>query len=232
MKCYNCGGPHTPKRSDALFCSPRCRVNHHRSSRNSKETDNSGKIILSLCDHSGAWSKPYRQAGYDVRQVDIQQGMDVRLFEYPGEIYGVLAAPPCTDFSGAGARWWKNKTEDDLINSLSVVDACLRLVAVCKPKFWVLENPVGRLKNWLGDYKFTFNPCEYGDPYTKKTCLWGDFTPPKPLNPVEPLKAAPGNHSMDLYIRTNGQNLPHSTRGQLRSQTPAGFAQAFFFANQ
>lgn len=29
--------------------------------------DNSKKIILDLCDGTGSWSKPYKEAGYDVR---------------------------------------------------------------------------------------------------------------------------------------------------------------------
>ena len=35
--------------------------------------------ILSLCDFTGEWSRPYREAGYDVRQVDIKHDDDVRL---------------------------------------------------------------------------------------------------------------------------------------------------------
>lgn len=41
----------------------------------------STKTILSLCDNSGVWSKPYKDAGYNVIQVDIQHGRDARLFE-------------------------------------------------------------------------------------------------------------------------------------------------------
>ena len=27
-------------------------------------------------------------------------------------VYGILAAPPCTDFAGSGAQYWKTKDED------------------------------------------------------------------------------------------------------------------------
>lgn len=37
--------------------------------------------VLSLCDFTGNWSRPYREAGYDVRQVDLKDGEDVRLFK-------------------------------------------------------------------------------------------------------------------------------------------------------
>ncbi|MDR1001701.1 MAG: hypothetical protein LBL82_00300 [Oscillospiraceae bacterium] len=34
-------------------------------------SDNSGKIILDLCGGSGAWSIPYKEAGYDVRVITL-----------------------------------------------------------------------------------------------------------------------------------------------------------------
>ncbi len=60
--------------------------------------NNSFKTILSLCDYSGAWSNPYREAGYKVIQVDLKLGNDIRLFEFiDSQVYGILAAPPCTE---------------------------------------------------------------------------------------------------------------------------------------
>lgn len=42
------------------------------------QNDNSNKkVILSLFDYSGSWSKPYRDAGYDVVQVDLKLGDDI-----------------------------------------------------------------------------------------------------------------------------------------------------------
>lgn len=63
------------------------------------------KTILSLCDYTGAWSDPYRDAGYDVIMVDLANGKDVRLLPYPtGRVHGILAAPPCTHFALSGTR--------------------------------------------------------------------------------------------------------------------------------
>lgn len=50
------------------------------------------KIILDLCGGSGAWSEPYRKAGYDVRLVTLPEN-DVRFYEPPLGVHGVLAAP-------------------------------------------------------------------------------------------------------------------------------------------
>jgi len=175
------------------------------------------RLILDLCGGTGSWSKPYADAGYDVVVIDVDQ--DVRLFRTKAKVHGILAAPPCTHLAGSGARWWAEKGKGALLESLSIVDACLRVVLLTQPKWWCLENPVGRLVHFIGKPKMYFNPCDYGDPYTKKTCLWGNFN--KPIkNPVEPTE---GGKMWRLP--------PSDDRAMLRSITPPGFAQAFFEAN-
>jgi hypothetical protein len=81
--------------------------------------------ILDLCGGSGAWSKPYADAGYDVEIIDpILDGRDVRLLQAKqGRIHGILAAPPCTVWSYARNRYPPSEAEQLL--SLSVVDALL-----------------------------------------------------------------------------------------------------------
>lgn len=182
------------------------------------------RTILSLCDYSGVWSEPYKQAGYNVIQVDLKHGQDLRFLHCPGKVHGILASPPCTHFAILGARHWKNKTEAQLAEGLALVDACLRFVVTCKPAWWVLENPVGRLKNWLGEPVARFQPYEYGDPWTKKTCLWGKFTMPKPTDIVKPEYYGPKGKT--VHIKGSGEN-----RRAARSETPKGFARAFFKAN-
>jgi len=178
-------------------------------------------LILDLCGGTGAWSQPYADAGYRVEIVDpLVNGHDVRLWKLPSApVHGVLCAPPCTHFAGSGARWWAGKGEQALLDGLSVVDACLRIVAITRPLWWCLENPVGRLRRWLGPPVATFDPCDYGDPYTKRTCLWGHFTMPRKRR----------------VVPTQGSKMhrlpPSPERWRLRSQTPAGFARAFFEAN-
>jgi hypothetical protein len=106
------------------------------------------------------------------------------------------------------------------LEGLSVVDACIRIIHVTRPKFWAMENPIGRLKRYIGSPKMYFNPCDYGDPYTKRTALWGDFIVPM-QSPIEPTEGS----KMHLMP-------PSPNRWRLRSETPAGFARAFFEANQ
>lgn len=179
------------------------------------------KIILDLCGGTGSWSRPYKKAGYDVKVIDpLQNTGDIRELEYIDNVYGILAAPPCTEFAGSGARWWEEKGHIPLMNALSIVDACFRIITVCKPKFWALENPVGRLKNYIGEPRLRFHPWHYGADYTKQTLLWGEFNMPK-LTPVFPENA-------DMIHKLP----PSKERAKLRSITPEGFAKAFFQANK
>jgi hypothetical protein len=197
--------------------------------------------VLDLCGGTGAWSAPYREAGYKVEIVDPiatavgdnYQGtvaeflLEIAADQYPPHYHMVLAAPPCTEFAGSGARWWKEKEQKSpqlLREALQIVIDCLEIIRLTEADLWALEQPVGRLPKLLPDRlgkpDLIFNPCDYGDPWTKKTCLWGHFNKPK-KNPVEP---------------TQGSKLhrlpPSKERAMLRSITPPGFARAFFEANQ
>jgi hypothetical protein len=155
--------------------------------------DNSEKIILDLCGGTGSWSRPYKDAGYDVRLITLPD-QDVRYYHPPKHVYGILAAPPCTDFCISGVRWWAEKDRTKgLLEALSVVAACLRIIEKAKPHFWALENPVGRLPRYIGEYKYTFQPYEYGDPWTKRTCIWGDHNIPE-KHRVEPVGCIVNSH--------------------------------------
>lgn len=180
-------------------------------------------IILDLCGGTGAWSRPWAESGeYDVRIITLPEH-DVRTYQPPENVYGILAAPPCDDFAVSGARWFKEKdATGKTIESMGVVLACFRIISECKPDFWALENPVSRLSRWLGKPDFMFNPCDFGDAYTKKTCLWGKFKMPE-KSPVEPVPMSQ-NHIWRMP--------PGERRKELRSITPPGFAKAFFEANR
>jgi hypothetical protein len=186
--------------------------------------DDGGMTILSLCDYSGNWSRPYEEDGYRVLRVDLQRGQDVRLLRRIDEpIRGILAAPPCTHFARSGAWKWAEKGEAAILEGLAIVDACLRAVAIHRPEWWALENPIGRLRDYLGPPAFRFDPCDFGDPWTKRTWLWGHFTPPMPLFCPSAISVKPALG--DITTRKSGRDRNG------RSETPPGFARAFFEAN-
>jgi len=222
---------------------------------------NQDKIILDLCGGTGSWSKPYSDAGYDVRLVTIPDN-DVRTYVPPKNVYGILAAPPCTMFSDARTN---AKTPRDLEGGWEVVEACLKIIRhfqfrtdsdqqkYSPLKFWALENPwYGRLKWFIGHPTFTFSPWEFGDAYKKKTAIWGYFH--NPVKTCSNIKEVLTKEQIELH-KTNSQKLPSLARSMpkfdmikfkdihpesfgkldrqaLRSITPQGFAQAFYKANQ
>ncbi|HDZ13323.1 hypothetical protein LCGC14_1284490 [marine sediment metagenome] len=180
------------------------------------------KKILDLCGGTGAWSKPYKDAGYNVTVYDVKTGRDVRLLQRIDNVYGILAAPVCTVFAGSGAKWRDLRSISEVLEGLSIVDACLRIIFACDPVFWVMENPVGWLRDYIGKPVMYFDPSDYGDPYTKKTCLWGKFNIPK-KTPVEPTQGS------KMHLKYGGRSGKTKT---MRSTTPPGFSKAFFKANR
>jgi hypothetical protein len=190
---------------------------------------NSSKIILDLCGGTGSWSAPYSRAGYDVRVVTLPAN-DIRLYSPPPNVYGILAAPPCTEFSFAKHFHGKGHYQHNHIEGLSVVDACLRVVWRCREtlKFWALENPKGYLYKWLGNPALTFDPYEFGDPYQKRTCLWGSFTPPQRKPYAKPTLKFSMLKSKDIHPAYYGK----LSRQERRAITPPCFAQAFYEANK
>ena len=191
------------------------------------------KIILDLCGGTGSWSKPYKDNGCDVRVITLPEH-DVRTYKPPKNVYGVLAAPPCDQFSFAKTTGKPR----DLKEAWSIVRGCLDIIAECNRitipyaktttlKFWCLENPNSLLKRFLGKPAFEFNPYDFGDDYKKKTHLWGWFNDPI-KNPIECTKPKFDRlKTKEIHPEYYGK----FTRQERRAITPAGFARAFFKAN-
>ena len=177
------------------------------------------KIILDLCGGTGAWSKPYANAGYDVRNITLPD-YDIMEYTPPTTVYGILAACPCEIIGNASAHLWGKRDSDLIALHCAFVTRTLLIVIRTKPKFWVIENPPGKMKLLLGQYQYKLQPYEFGDDYSKLTYLWGNFVPP--------MKKYTDSHSKQTnYIE--GINV---NREVLRAITPFGFAKAFFEANK
>jgi hypothetical protein len=194
------------------------------------------ETILSLFDFSGEWSAPYLRAGYEVIRVDIKLGTDILNWDgWRGRrFHGVLAAPPCTDFSSSGARWWAGKdASGETEASIRLVLRTMEIIHSVKPAWWALENPVGRIGSlvpMIGPVRMRFHPCHYGDPHTKLTCLWGDFNTNLPRTDVEPVLYTTSKGKRGSYYWAKFGGKSERTKAA-RSQTPAGFSRAFFEAN-
>jgi len=238
------------------------------------------KTLLSLFDYSGIWSAPFAKNGWEVIQWDIklQSFMDINFFTDAGQVLemfenvdGIIAAPPCTDFTVSGSQYWiKKDANGTTAKSLQMVYQVQRLVDLFAPTdpdydgvfFWAVENPVGRMAKLTGlDNPLYFHPCDYAghlspteqvlaqleiirkkngykvtdaendfvlkyNAYTKKTGLWGQFNRNLVIKRIEPVKTAPQGTFTQRY---GGKS--EKTK-ELRSNTPEGFAIAFYEANK
>lgn len=208
------------------------------------------KTILHLCADTGSDSWFYQREGYEV----ILVGKDIGVENYTPDrpIYGIIANPPCTEFSiarpGGKAR---NPKE-----GMKLVRECYRIIKEAQPKFWVIENPAtGELKNHFGEPDYIYQPWWYGSPWTKKTALWGNFNiPQRKYFDWEDVPKIP-----ELYVRQNTtkhnratgkpqmyqlnksafdlipefSKLPRPTSAmEFRSLCSQKFAQAFYEANK
>lgn len=195
------------------------------------------KKILHLCADLGTDSKPYRDAGYEVICVGDKQ--DVRTYTPPEDVYGIIANPPCTNFSFARTNAKKPR---DLRAGMELVQACLRIIWECQYritsdaqkiaplKFWVLENPNGMLKWFLGKPALVYSPHEYGDSYQKRTNLWGNFNAPPKHFALSDVKLKKFDALLTREIAPQYYGV--MTRTERRSVCSEKFSKAFFECNR
>lgn len=135
------------------------------------------KLILHLCADIGSDSRPYAlDPDYEVIKIGKDIGVE-RLI--PSDmVHGIIANPVCTEFQTINGYGKVNDTEQGMF----LVSHCLRIIDEANPKWWVMENPArGELRNYIGEPVASYQPWQYGSPWTKHTALWGNFVMPKPL---------------------------------------------------
>jgi len=201
-------------------------------------------IVLSLFDKTTNMVKPWAEGGYGCQCVDIQHDPPDGLFRHslpePGEIHKIgadmrdflparepikilFAFPPCTDVAVSGARWFRDKGLGGLIEALQLFYAAVKLAEWAGAPY-MIENPVSAVSSYWREPDYTFHPWQYGDLYTKKTCLWcgNGFVMPEPIYTSPP-------DGTDNRIHTMS---PGPERADKRSETPLGFARAVYEANK
>lgn len=202
--------------------------------------------VISLCDLTGNFVRPWAEAGFECWCVDVEHSIrreriegrihfvwgDARTWRPPEglRIAFVAAFPPCTHVAGSGARDFATKGGNMLRDALETFEAC-RTAAAWSGAPYMVENPVGVLSSipHIGKPQHYFDPWQYAgylddiqaENTMKKTCLWtgNGFVMPD-------LKPAPEPHRQDCWRAT-----PSDDRADTRSMTPMGFARAIFEAN-
>jgi hypothetical protein len=122
----------------------------------------------------------------------------------------MIAFPPCTHIAVSGARWFKDKQEEQkeaIKFFMDLVNANVSKIAV--------ENPIGIMSTRYRKPDQIIQPWQFGHGETKATCLWLKNLPLlKPTNIVE--GRIPRVH----------HEPPHPDRWMRRSITYTGIAEA------
>ena len=178
--------------------------------------------VLVACERSGAVRRAFRARGHDAWSCDMEPADDGDPHHIQSDVRPVLhdgwdlmiAHPPCTRLTVAGARWFKGKEAEQE----AALDFVARLLVAPIPKIG-LENPVSVISTRIRKPDQIIQPWQFGHGETKATCLWLKGLPPlKPTNIVAGREAR--IHRMP----------PGPDRARLRSETYAGIAEAM--ANQ
>lgn len=154
-------------------------------------------LVVDMFSGLNGWGDPWRERGHTVVSADINStfGADYQLSLMNPDTfinwldakgYGnpdvILASPPCTAFTvmRIGHNWTKDHQpkNDTARTGLSLVYSTVEIIERLKPRFWVIENPVGKLRKLPVVAEFerrTVTYCQYGEKRMKPTDLWGGF---------------------------------------------------------
>ena len=142
------------------------------------------KLILHLWADTGSDSRPYQNdPAYEVRCIGADIG--VQNFSALGlKVHGIIANPICTELTpakygrqfGGGERPRRN-----MADARWALDHTLRIIEEADPVWWAIENPAaGMMRELMGKPDFSYEPWQFGSPWTKRTGLWGVFNAPVP----------------------------------------------------
>lgn len=159
--------------------------------------------------------------------------MDGRIHKIDGKWDLIIAHPPCTYLSNAGAaRLYKRVNgksyieRDRFEKGMNAKDFFMMFLN-CNCDHIAVENPVPSRVYRMPPYSQIIQPYEHGDPYQKKTCLWIKGLPEiKPTNKVDPICSwvSGGSKRPDGSPRDNKGTRFRDSR--IRSKTFPGIAKA------
>lgn len=142
----------------------------------------------------------------------------------------IIAHPPCTYISNAGARWLYaggKLNEERYKKGIEGKDFFMRILEADCPRIAV-ENPIPSKIYDMPPYTQIIQPYEYGKPWSKKTCLWLKGLPP--LQPTCIVQDHKPYCSSGSYSKTHDPKYKGASRkggsAKSRSKTFPGIAKA------
>ena len=141
--------------------------------------------VLVACEESQAVTKAFRKYGYEAYSCDLQECSggnhewhivgDAIKEAYTGKYQVIVAHPPCTYMSRAGARWMYptagNVCHDRFKLAMEAKEFFTLMLNAPAP-FIAIENPTPLQIVGLPKHSQAIQPYQFGHPYSKRTLLW------------------------------------------------------------
>lgn len=198
--------------------------------------------VLVACEESQTVCKAFRARGHEAYSCDIQecsgghpewhiQGDVIPLLKEKWDL--MIAHPPCTYLSNAGIGWFNEEKYGDKARErkkkrLEAFDFFMEFVNANSPKICI-ENPVGYVNSHYRKADQIIQPYFFGDPESKRTCLWLKGLPClTPTNIVEPKIYAyyQKGEKKGKPIYWSDYKMFGEDRAKIRSKTFQGIADA------
>jgi len=196
--------------------------------------------VLIACEYSGIVREAFIKRGHDAMSCDLlpteqpgphYQGDVFDCLEKSGQFDLMIAHPPCTYLTSAGAIWFDEarygeKARQRKMNRIKAVEFVKKLSLVNIPMI-AIENPIGNLSSMFRKPDQIIQPYWFGHRQMKSTCLWLKGLPklvPTKIVAREYITITDGRRypkwSYDTF------KLPKSIRWKERSKTFQGVADA------
>ncbi len=189
--------------------------------------------VLVACEFSQVVTKAFRERGHEAYSCDLLPTEGNPEWHIQDDVLKhlddgwdlMIAHPPCTDLSVAGAAYWKVKQQDG--RQEKAILFFMQLTEATIPKI-AIENPPGIMTKAYRKPDQYIQPYEFGHPYKKKTGLWLKGLPCLySTNVIEPIAYWSQPHGMAYKNKSMLLNSCGGHRmAKIRSKTFDGIAQA------
>ena len=183
--------------------------------------------VLVACEYSGRVRRAFAERGHEVYSCDLLPADDGETtHHYQGDVLDIInggwdlmiAFPPCTHLAVSGARWFKDKVQEQQ----EALDFVQMLMNADIPKI-AIENPISIISSRIRKPDQIVQPWWFGDTVQKSTCLWLKGLPllTKTNDVYKEMMELPRKEREKIWYASPGPD-----RGKARSTTFPGFAAA------
>ncbi len=204
--------------------------------------------VLLACEESQAVCEQFLLKGHDAYSCDLlpssHEDIEIKkrhiqcsifdLLESDKEWDLIIAFPPCTHLAVSGARHFKQKRLDG--RQQEGIDFFMFFASIDYVDKIAIENPIGIMSSVFRKPDQIIQPYQFGDPYSKATCLWLKNLPILQFNPKDSLAFPDYQSEVDkgeFVTFSSGKKMAKwyndasgKKAGHLRSKTFPGIAKS------